>query len=66
MVIPVSYTHLDVYKRQVHELDVREGAAHHDLMITAACAIGVEISGKDAMLFKIARCRRIERDGSCR
>ena len=50
----------------VLETDVREGAPHHDFMVTAAGAVGVKVGIIDAVRAKIGRRRRRGVDGARR
>ena len=48
---------LDARHQQVAQADVGEGAAHHDLVVAAACAVGVEVLRLHALLDQVARRR---------
>ena len=47
---------------QVAQADVGEGAAHHDLVVAAPRAVGVEVRGLDAVLLEVASGRAVALD----
>src|SRR3546814_7669312 len=53
-----GYAAFDAIQHFVLDADVREGAAHHDFVITATRAIAVEISLGDLMLLQVETRRR--------
>src|ERR1035437_49651 len=48
--------------QEVLEADVRERAAHHDLVVAAAGAVGVEVRRRDSVLDEVLRGRGVLRD----
>src|SRR5678816_1002573 len=53
-------------QHQVSQSNIREGAAHHDFVITPSCAIGVEVLWNDAVRLKILPGRAIRLNRACR
>ena len=41
----------------VADTDVGKGTAHHDFVVPAACAVGVEVTNFDAMRLEVFTCR---------
>ena len=57
-----AHATFDTGDEQVAQADVGKRAAHHDFMIAAPCAVGVEIDGLHALLDEVAGGRAGLRD----